>query len=326
MKEMVKKLSSGVEIVDADLDERLPEPESDVARVAWSAIRNYVRANYGLTDDVLNLLSRESLESGLFNEFISYIDSVRAYADIVESATSWLVADILVALFDRERAALESEFGTKVSESDVLESILNYIGPIYGITSVETAYQYYHLARRFPPEKRIPSKSFRFYLDAYRLERSALVKSGQLTGYKQEALDVYSEDRSKDPVLDIIQDSSSKRQLTERIMREVAGEDAYLMISDGSSHRILFVIDGEEEQLDFLFADLGRGVWTISAFVRWLERTLKSERFGSFEDGAVPVTIAVGDMVLSFKLSMVRKTLRLDLVNVVVGGEAGGDG
>jgi hypothetical protein len=324
--EIVAKVDSGMEMAVIDLDDRLPQPESDVARIAWSAIRNYVLANYGLTEDVLGLLSRESVESGLFNEFVSYIDSVRAYADIVESATSWLVADILVALFDREREALESEFGGKVSESDVLESILNYIGPIYGITSVETAYQYYHLARRFPPEKRIASKSFRFYLDAYRLERSALVKSGQLTGYNQDALDVYSDDRSKDPVLDIIQDSSSKRQLTERIMREVAGEDAYLMISDGSSHRILLSIDGDEDQLDFLFSDLGRGVWTVTAFVRWIERMLKSDRFGSFDGGEVPVTIAIGDMVLSFKLSMVRKTLRLDLVNLVVGGDGSGNG
>jgi len=324
--EIMTKLSSGVEVAGIDLDDRLPQPENDIARIAWSAIKNYVRANYGLTNEVLGLLSKDSLESGLFNEFVSYIDNVRAYADIVESATSWLVADILVALFDRERASLEAEFGAKVSDSDVLESILNYIGPIYGISSVETAYQYYHLARRFPPEKRMPSKSFRFYLDAYRLERSALVKSGQLTGYNQDALDVYSDDRSKDPVLDIIQDSSSKRQLTERIMREVAGEDAYLMISDGSSHRILFSIDGEEDQLDFLFADLGRGVWTVSAFVRWLERMLKSDRFGSFDDGAVPMTIVIGDMVLSFKLSMVRKTLRLDLVNAVIGGVDSGDG
>jgi len=67
-------------------------------------------------------------------------------------------------------------------------------------------------------------------------------------------------------------------------------------------------------------------VWTVSAFVRWLERMLKSERFGSFEDGGVPITIAVGDMVLSFNLSMVRKTLRLDLVNSVVGGADSGDG
>jgi hypothetical protein len=88
----------------------------------------------------------------------------------------------------------------------------------------------------------------------------------------------------------------------------------------------LFSIDGEEDQLDFLFADLGRGVWTVSAFVRWLERMLQSDRFGSFDDGAVPITIAVGDMVISFKLSMVRKTLRLDLINSVVGGADSGDG
>jgi len=269
--EIMTKPNSGVEMAVIDLDDRLPQPENDIARIAWSAIKNYVRANYGLADEVLNLLSKESLESGLFNEFVSYIDSVRAYADIVESATSWLVADILVALFDRERAVLEAGLGAKVSDSDVLESVLNYIG------------------------------------------------------HNREALEVYSDDRSKDPVLEIIQDSSSKRQLTERIMREVAGEDAYLMISDGSSHRILFSIDGEEDQLDFLFADLGRGVWTVSAFIRWLERMLKSDRFGSFDDGAVPVTIAIGDMVLSFKLSMVRKTLRLDLVNSVVGGESDGD-
>jgi hypothetical protein len=115
------------------------------------------------------------------------------------------------------------------------------------------------------------------------------------------------------------------QSLTGRL-KTVAGEDAYLMISDGSSHRILFAIDGDSEQLDFLFADLGRGVWTISAFVRWFERMLKSERFGSFGDGFVPVTIAIGDMVLSFKLSMVRKTLRLDLVDVLVGGGSSGDG
>jgi hypothetical protein len=146
----------------AVLDDRLPEPETDVARVAWSAIRDYVRARYGLSDEVIQLLSDESLESGRFNEFLSYIDSVRAYADLVDSATSWLVADVLVALYDREKARLERLSGASVSESDVLESILNHVGPIYGISSVETAYQYYHLARRFPADKRLPGKTFRF--------------------------------------------------------------------------------------------------------------------------------------------------------------------
>jgi len=306
----------------AVLDDRLPEPETDVARVAWSAIRDYVRARYGLSDEVIQLLSDESLESGRFNEFLSYIDSVRAYADLVDSATSWLVADVLVALYDREKARLERLSGASVSESDVLESILNHVGPIYGISSVDTAYQYYHLARRFPADKRLPGKTFRFYLDAYRLERSALVKSGQIVGYGQHVLPADDSEGAKDPMLDIIQNSTSKRQLAERIMRDVAGEDAYLMISDGSSHRILLAIDGEESVMDELFSDLGGGVWTVSAFVRWFERMLGTGRFGDMdESGALPLTIAVGDIVLSFRVSMVRKTVRLELQSCVFGGE-----
>ena len=304
-----------VAIEDVDL----PEGVSDVQRLARDVTLRYAHGVYDLGDDVLRLVRDYHVDSGL-NEFLGYIDRLRTYAGVVASATSWLVADLVHVLFEHERERLSAELGgVRVSDDDVLESVLTYLSPIYGLKSVSTAYRYLQVARRFPPDKRLKDKSFVFHFRAYELERAALDHSGRLPGYRDRSLPY--DETDEDPVLRAIAESRNRLELSDAIARHVGLEDAYLILTDSGSGRILCTLDVLDELGDRLFAELGRGTHSLSAFVRWLSRLVAA----SSEEGSQAFTLALGDAVLYGRFESDGKRLRVFIESAVLGGDSHGD-
>lgn len=222
-------------------------------------IEDYREERYGIDQTIEPILQTNNLEpiALIFNQ----IERLRQESETLMSVSSWLIADLLKALYDHYKR-LHPDWNT----STIIEALYNFVNTdTLRSYSENTIFQYIRVAEQFPPHAR-KGLSFTLCFDSVIGRR-----------YAEKIASIDSSDTSDEQFLEIVRDvnekGGSRKELSEQLLRRLSGVGYPFLLMDGTNHRVALAIDASPQALQTLPL---MGSFTVRELAKNLLRWLKT--------------------------------------------------
>lgn len=213
---------------------REPTPETLVETL----IADYREERYGVEQAIEPLLQTDNLEpiALIFNQ----IEQLRQESETLMSVSSWLIADLLKALYDHYKR-IHPDWNT----TTIIEALYNFVNAeTFRSYSENTIFQYIRVAEQFPPQTR-KGLSFTLCFDSVIGRR-----------YAEKIAPSEASEISNEQFLEIVRDvnekGGSRKELSEQLLRRLSGIGYPFLLMDGANHRVALAIDASPQALQTL--------------------------------------------------------------------------
>ncbi|MEM0504072.1 MAG: hypothetical protein QXT58_05120 [Archaeoglobaceae archaeon] len=213
--------------------------ESTPEVLVESLIEDYREERYGIERAIEPLLEANNLEpiALIFNQ----VERLRQESETLMSVSSWLIADLLKALYDYYKR-LHPDWNT----TTIIEALYNFVNAdTFRSYSENTIFQYIRVAEQFPPHAR-KGLSFTLCFDSVIGRRYAEKIASS------EASSTISDEKFLEIVRDVNERGGSRKELSEQLLRRLSGIGYPFLLMDGINHRVVLAIDASPQALQTL--------------------------------------------------------------------------